>query len=82
MLCNAERNMTAKCIINIKYSLEELKSYTLKSRWKKLWSVPTAENEKESVQIQTLTANIAEVENEIGRDGFEQIEFSDIQEFL
>ncbi|GBP35703.1 hypothetical protein EVAR_82637_1 [Eumeta japonica] len=31
---------------------------------------------------QILTANIAEIMNGIGRDGFEQIESSDIQELL
>ena len=72
----------AKCIVNIKESLQELKPYTLKSCWKKLWPVLTAENEEESVQIQTLTANIAEIASGIGRDGFEQIESSDIQELL
>lgn len=72
----------AKCIVNIKESLEELKPYTLKSCWKKLWPALTAENDEESVQIQTLTANIAEIANGIGRDGFEQIESSDIQELL
>ncbi|KAH7644273.1 tigger transposable element-derived protein 1-like [Dermatophagoides farinae] len=40
------------------------------------------ENDEESVQVQTLTANIAEIANGIGRDGFEQIESSDIQELL
>lgn len=34
------------------------------------------------MQIQTLTANIAEIANGIERDGFEQIESSDIQESL
>ena len=34
------------------------------------------------MQIQTLTANIAEIGNGIGQDGFEQIESSDIQELL
>ena len=34
------------------------------------------------MQIQTLTANIAEIASGIGRDGFEQIESSDIQELL
>ncbi|CAH2098324.1 unnamed protein product [Euphydryas editha] len=72
----------AKCIVNIKESLEELKPYTLKSCWKKLWPVLTVENDEESVQIQTLIANIAEIANGIGRDGFEQIESSDIQELL
>ncbi|KAL9915895.1 uncharacterized protein ACN2A1_002346 [Glossina fuscipes fuscipes] len=42
----------------------------------------TAENDEESVQVQTLTANIAEIANEIGRDEFEQIESSDIQELF
>ncbi|CAH0721938.1 unnamed protein product, partial [Brenthis ino] len=37
---------------------------------------------EESVQIQTLTANIAEIANGIGRDGLEQIDSSDIQELL
>ena len=54
----------------------------MKSCWKKLWSVLTAGNEEESVQIQTVTANIAEIASGIGRDGFEQIESSDIQELL
>lgn len=54
----------------------------MKSCWKKLWPALTAENDEESVQIQTLTANIAEIANGIGRDGFEQIESSDIQELL
>ena len=62
--------------------MEELKSYTLKSCWKKLWPVLTAENDEESVQIQILTANIAEIVNGIGRDGFEQIESSDFQELF
>ena len=57
-------------------------SYTLKSCRKKLWPVLTAENDKEPVQIQTLIANIAEIANGIGRDGFEQLESSDIQELL
>ena len=34
------------------------------------------------MQIQTLTANIVEIANGIGRDGFEQIELSNIQELL
>lgn len=72
----------AKCITNIKESLEELKSYTLKSCWKKLWPVLTADNNEESMHIQTLTDNIAEIANGIERDGFEQIESSDIQELL
>ena len=33
-------------------------------------------------QIQTLTANIAEIVSGIGRDGFKQIESSDVQELL
>ncbi|CAG9568336.1 unnamed protein product [Danaus chrysippus] len=49
---------------------------------KKLWPALIAENDEESVQVQTLTANIAEIANGIGRDGFEQIESSDIQELL
>ena len=71
----------AKCIVIIKESLEELKSDTLKP-WKQLWPVLTAENDQESVQIQTLTASIIEIANGIGLDGFEQIESSEIQEFL
>uniref|UniRef100_A0A1A9ZYP8 HTH CENPB-type domain-containing protein n=1 Tax=Glossina pallidipes TaxID=7398 RepID=A0A1A9ZYP8_GLOPL len=63
-------------------SLEELKPHTLKSCWKKLCPALTAENYKEPVQIQTLTANIAEIANGVGRDGFEQIESSDIQQLL
>ncbi|KAL9907100.1 uncharacterized protein ACN427_003413 [Glossina fuscipes fuscipes] len=42
----------------------------------------TAENDEKSVKVQILTANIAEIANRIGRDGFEQIESSDIQELL
>lgn len=72
----------AKCIVNIKESLQELKAYTLKSCWKKLWPVLTAENEEEPVQIQSLTANIVEIASGIGRDGFDQIESSDVQELL
>ncbi|KAL9912861.1 tigger transposable element-derived protein 1-like [Glossina fuscipes fuscipes] len=72
----------AKCIVNIKESLEELKPHTLKSCWRKLCSALTAENDEESMKIQTLTANIAEIANAIGRDGFEEIESSDIQELL
>uniref|UniRef100_A0A2A4JVK0 HTH CENPB-type domain-containing protein n=1 Tax=Heliothis virescens TaxID=7102 RepID=A0A2A4JVK0_HELVI len=72
----------AKCIINIKESLQELKPHTLKSCWKKLWPVLMAGNEEESLQIQSLAANIAEIASEIGRDGFEQIESSDVQELL
>ena len=37
---------------------------------------------KESVQIQTLTENIAQIRNEIERDGVEQTESRDIQEVL
>lgn len=62
--------------------MEELKPLTLKSCWKKLWPALIAENDEESVQVQTLTANIAEIANGIGRNGFEQIESSDIQELL
>uniref|UniRef100_A0A1A9Z8M8 DDE-1 domain-containing protein n=1 Tax=Glossina pallidipes TaxID=7398 RepID=A0A1A9Z8M8_GLOPL len=72
----------AKCIVNIKELLEELNPHTLKSCWKEMWPALTAENDEESVQVQTLTANIAEIANGIGRDGFEQIESSDIQESL
>uniref|UniRef100_A0A1A9ZHI3 HTH CENPB-type domain-containing protein n=1 Tax=Glossina pallidipes TaxID=7398 RepID=A0A1A9ZHI3_GLOPL len=50
-------------------SLEELKPHTLKSCWKKLWPALTAE----SVQVQTLTANIAEIANGIGRDGIQEL---------
>ncbi|CAK1552926.1 unnamed protein product [Leptosia nina] len=89
MECNSDMNVIdcwkkfdiAKCIANIKESSEELKPHSLKSCWKKLWPDLTAENE-ESVQVQSLTANIAEIANGIGRDGFEQIESSDIQELL
>uniref|UniRef100_A0A1A9UZY1 Uncharacterized protein n=1 Tax=Glossina austeni TaxID=7395 RepID=A0A1A9UZY1_GLOAU len=42
----------------------------------------TAENDEDSVQVQTLTANLAEIAHGIGRDGFEQTESIDIQEFL
>lgn len=56
----------AKCVVNIKESLEELKPLTLKSCWKKLWPALIAENDEESVQVQTLTANIAEIANGIG----------------
>uniref|UniRef100_A0A1A9VG67 DDE-1 domain-containing protein n=1 Tax=Glossina austeni TaxID=7395 RepID=A0A1A9VG67_GLOAU len=87
MKCNPDMNVLkhwkkfdiAKCI---KGSLEEVKPRTLKSLWKKLWSALTAENDEESVEVQTLTANIAEIANGIGRGGFEQIESSDIQELL
>ncbi|GBP30881.1 NFX1-type zinc finger-containing protein 1 [Eumeta japonica] len=90
MECNPDMNVMecwkkfdiAKCIVNIKESLEELKLHTLKSCWKKLWPALTAENDEESVHPQILTANIAEIANGIGRDGFEQIESSDIQELL
>lgn len=40
------------------------------------------ENDEESVQVQTLTANKTEIANVLGRDEFEQIESSDIQELL
>ena len=56
----------AKCIVNIKESLQELKPYTLKSCWQKLWPVLTAGNEEESLQIQTSTTNIAKIVSEIG----------------
>uniref|UniRef100_A0A1A9UGE9 DDE-1 domain-containing protein n=1 Tax=Glossina austeni TaxID=7395 RepID=A0A1A9UGE9_GLOAU len=72
----------AKCIVNIKESLEKLKPHALKSCWKKLWPALTAKNDEESMQVQTLTANIAETANGIGRGGFEQIESRDIQELL
>uniref|UniRef100_A0A1B0GCS1 Uncharacterized protein n=1 Tax=Glossina morsitans morsitans TaxID=37546 RepID=A0A1B0GCS1_GLOMM len=68
---------TAKCIVNIKESLEELESCSIK-----LWPALTAENDEESVQVQTLTATIAQIANGIGRDGSEQIGSSDIQELL
>ncbi|XP_026470953.1 tigger transposable element-derived protein 1-like [Ctenocephalides felis] len=71
----------AKCIVNIKESLDELDPHTLKSCWNKLWPVVTTEND-EPVQVQNLMANIVEIANEIGRDGFELIELSDIQELL
>lgn len=35
----------------------------------KLWPALTAENDEESVQVQILTANIAEIANRIGRHG-------------
>ncbi|XP_049820103.1 tigger transposable element-derived protein 1-like [Aethina tumida] len=54
----------AKCIVNIKESLEELKPHKLKSCWKKLWPVLIAENEEEFVHIQTLTANKLLIEQE------------------
>ena len=57
----------AKYIVNLKESLQELKPYTLKSCWKKLWPVLTVGNEQESVQIQTLAANIVEIVSGIGR---------------
>ncbi|GBP80084.1 Tigger transposable element-derived protein 1 [Eumeta japonica] len=90
MECNPDMNVMecwkkfdiAKCIVNIKESLEELKPHTLKSRWKKLCPALTAENDEESVQAQILTVNIAEITNGIGRHGFEQIESIDIQELL
>ncbi|KAL9876647.1 tigger transposable element-derived protein 1-like [Glossina fuscipes fuscipes] len=65
-----------------KKPLEELKPHTLRSCWKQLWPALTTENDEECVQVQTLTANIAEIANGIGRDGFEQIESNDIQELL
>ncbi|KAL9927345.1 tigger transposable element-derived protein 1-like [Glossina fuscipes fuscipes] len=88
MECNPDMNVidstkkvdVAKYTVNIKESLKELKPYTLKSYWKKLWPALTVENDAGSVQLQTLTANIAEIANGIGRDGFEQIESSDVQE--
>ncbi|KAL9913170.1 uncharacterized protein ACN2A1_000737 isoform 2-T2 [Glossina fuscipes fuscipes] len=74
MECNPDMNVmecrknfdVAKCIVNIKESLEELKPHKLKSCWKKLWAALTVEIDEESVQVQTLTANIAE----IGRNYF------------
>lgn len=72
----------AKCIVNIKESLDELKPSTLKSCWKKLWPTLIAGNDDESEQIQSLTENVVHVANGIGRDGFEQIEPSDIQELF
>ncbi|KAL9928133.1 tigger transposable element-derived protein 1-like isoform 1-T3 [Glossina fuscipes fuscipes] len=94
--CNPDMNVmecrknfdVAKCIAHIKESLEELKPHTLKSYWKNLWPALTAEKDKETVQVQTLTANIAEIANGIhgihgiGRDRFEQIESSDIEKLL
>lgn len=72
----------AMCIVNIKESLQELKPCTLKSCWKKLWPDLTVGDDEESVHIQTLAKDIAQVANDIGRDGFEQIESGDIQELL
>ncbi|KAL9872898.1 uncharacterized protein ACN427_013954 isoform 1-T2 [Glossina fuscipes fuscipes] len=54
----------------------------IKVMLEKLWPALTAGKDEESVQVQTLTANIAEIANEIGRDGFAQIESSDIRELL
>ncbi|GBP20903.1 Tigger transposable element-derived protein 1 [Eumeta japonica] len=89
MECNPDMNVMecwkkfdiAKCIVNIKESLEELKLH-IEVMLEKLWPALTAENDEESVHPQILTANIAEIANGIGRDGFEQIESSDIQELL
>ena len=47
-----------------------------------LWPDLIVGNDEESVQIQTLTENISQVANGIGRDGFEQIKSSDIQKLL
>lgn len=68
----------ANCIGHIKESLKEPKSKRLKSCWKKISPVLTIENDEESMQIQTVTVNIAEVVNVIGWDGFEQVESNDI----
>lgn len=71
-----------KCMVNLKESLEELKQRTLKSCWKNLWLALTVKNGEEPVQVQTLAANIVEMANWIGREGFERIESSDIQELV
>ena len=40
------------------------------------------DNNDDSIQLQTLTENIAQTSNNIGRDGFEQLESNDIQELF
>lgn len=72
MECNSDMNVMkcwnmfviAKCIVNIKDWLEELKPY------------------EEFVEVQTLTANVDETANRIGRNGLEPIELSESQKLL
>lgn len=90
MECDPEMNVMqcwknfdiSKCIVNIKESLQELRPYTLQSCWKKVWPDLTVSNDEATVQVETLTANIAQVANEIGQGGFDELESSDIQELL
>lgn len=54
----------------------------MKSSWKKLWLHLNVDIDDESMRIQTVTENIAQVAYSIGRDDFEQIKWSDFQELL
>ena len=69
------------CIENVKESLLELKESTLNGCWKKLW--PEAVKKSSTVtDLSKELEKIVSIARNVGGDGFEDMETSDIEEVI